>query len=520
MSGARLLRRIAAAVFFAASLSAICAGAAAAQQRADDPQAATAGTSSGAIPAAASSASAPKPLHVGSVTLSGSLRGRAENWRWFETPSGVSDYTFGAFLLRLSLGQKSDRFEWQVEGIFPALIHLPTNAIPPAPQGQLGLGASYFAANGRQDASAVFRQGFLRFKGIFGDAASSLRIGRFEFADGAEVAPTDATLAALKRERIAQRLIGPFGFTHIGRGFDGLQYMRNTKTNNFTFVAVRPTEGVFQLRSLHHLDVDFYYGAFTRQLRRKDSQEEARVFVLHFHDGRRVLKTDNRPQAVRAVDSRNIRLTTIGGHYLGVFGKGEGKADLLFWGAAQFGHWGVLDHRAGAIAVEGGYQFAARWKPWLRAGYFRSTGDGNPNDGDHTTFFQVLPTPRIYARFPFFNLMNNEDAFGEFLFKPVPRLSVRTDVHHLRLSNSLDLWYTGGGAFQRGTFGFVGRPSGGNSTLGTLFDGSFDYDLTSRTVLTFYAGGARGGGVQASIYPAGGSAPVAHLIYFEFVQRF
>jgi len=452
--------------------------------------------------------------------LSGSLRGRAENWSWFETTNGEGDYTFGALLLRLSLGQKGDRFEWQVEGIFPALIHLPGNAVLPVPQGQLGLGANYFAANGKQDASAVFRQGFVRFKGIFGDAASSLRIGRFEFSDGAEVTPANAALATVKRDRIAQRLIGPFGFSHIGRGFDGVQYVRDTKANNLTLVAARPTEGVFQLRSLYQLDVDFYYGAFTRQLGAKRAKGEARFFVLHYHDGRRALKTDNRSQAVRAADSRNIRVTTIGGHYLGVFGKGEGKADLLFWGAAQFGHWGVLDHRAAAVAIEGGYRFAARWKPWLRAGYFRSTGDGNPNDGEHTTFFQVLPTPRIYARFPFYNLMNNEDVFGEFLLKPVSKLSLRADVHYLRLSNPRDLWYTGGGAFQSGTFGVIGRPSSGNSTLGTLLDVSLDYDLTSRTVLTFYAGGVRGGAVQATIYPAGGRSPLAHLIYFEFVQRF
>ena len=117
-------------------------------------------------------------------------------------------------------------------------------------------------------------------KGIGGDKSSSLRIGRFEFADGTEITPTDAALATIKRDHIAHRLIGPFTFTHVGRSFDGAQYVRNTKAANFTFVAARPTEGVFQLRSLKELDVDFYYGALTKPFKAKSSESEARLFVV------------------------------------------------------------------------------------------------------------------------------------------------------------------------------------------------------------------------------------------------
>lgn len=462
----------------------------------------------------------PKPIKIGSVALSGSLRVRAENWNWFETSAADHSYTFGASLLRLALGQQKDKFDWQVEGAFPLLVNLPTRAIAPAPQGQLGLGASYFAANGKQDGSAILRQAFVRFKGLGGDKPSSLRIGRFDFIDGAETTPADSTLATLKRDHIAHRLIGPFTFSHIGRAFDGLHYARNTKASNFTFVGSRPTEGVFQLRGNHELDVDFYYAAFTRSLPGKRSNSEARVFALHYHDGQGALKTDNRPEAARKADAANIRLTTIGGHYISAIKTGAGTTDLLLWGVGQFGSWGRLDHRAGAIAAEAGYQFPVRLKPWVRGGYFRGTGDGNPNDGKHTTFFQVLPTPRIYARFPFYNLMNHEETFAQLRLKPHPRLSLRADLRYLRLSNNNDLWYTGGGAFQEKTFGYTGRPSGGRKTLGTLADVSLDFTLTPRTTLTFYAGGVRGGQVQASIYPEGGNNPGARLIYYELMQRF
>ncbi|HET9533463.1 MAG TPA: alginate export family protein [Blastocatellia bacterium] len=465
-------------------------------------------------------ASTQQSIKIGPVSFSGSVRARIEDWDWFETPAADGNYTFGAVQLRLSLSQQREKFDWQVEGEFPWLINLPKDAIAPAPQGQLGLGASYFAASGTKDVSAVLKQAFVRFKGIGGDKASSLRIGRFEFADGAEITPKDATLATLKRDHIAHRLIGPFAFSHIGRSFDGVQYVRNTAGSNLTFVGARATEGVFQLNANRQMDVDFYYGAFTKPLPGDRAESELRAFALHYHDGRGAIKTDNRTIGERTADGENIRLTTVGGHFIGAIKAGPGTVDLLVWGAGQFGSWGRLDHRAGAMAAEGGYKFGVKTNPWLRAGYFRSTGDGNPSDGDHTTFFQMLPTPRIYARFPFYNLMNTEDVFAQLRLKPHSRVTLRGDVRYLRLSNRSDLWYAGGGAFQDETFGYIGRPGGGRKGLGTLFDLSADLNLTETTVFSFYASGVRGGSVQQLIYPAGGKNPAARFIYFELTQRF
>jgi hypothetical protein len=99
-------------------------------------------------------------------------------------------------------------------------------------------------------------------------------------------------------------------------------------------------------------------------------------------------------------------------------------------------------------------------------------------------------------------------------------VALRGDVHHLRLSNTRDLWYIGGGAFQDQTFGYTGRPSGGRKGLGTLFDLSADFTVTETTVLSLYASGVRGGGVQRFIYPAGGNPTSARFIYFELSQRF
>jgi hypothetical protein len=249
-------------------------------------------------------AQATAPFKIRQVTVTGSLRVRWEGWDWFHTPAANSDYNLWGSLFRLSAGQERSRWDWQVEGAAPLLLNLPGDAVAPPPQGQLGLGATYFASNGRQNGSLILKQAFVRFKGI-GSDANSLRLGRIEFSEGQESVPKNPTVAAVKKSRIPGRLIGNFGFTHVGRSVDALQFVRNTSTSNITLLAGRPTEGVFKLKGSRELNVNVYYGAYTRSLHRSSGQEargELRLFALHYDDRRSVLKTDNRPLALRAAD--------------------------------------------------------------------------------------------------------------------------------------------------------------------------------------------------------------------------
>lgn len=461
------------------------------------------------------------PIKIGQVTVSGSLRLRAENWDWYDTTAGDGSYTFGAGTLRVGLSQQKENYEWMVEAEAPFVANLPKTAVAAAPFGQLGLGANYFAANGKQDASVFLKQAYVNFK-KFG-AHGSLKLGRFEFNDGLEVAPKDPTLLTIKRDHISQRLIGSFAFTHVGRSFDGMHYGYNNKGYNFTFFGARPTEGVFQLRGMNELDVDVFYAATTKSFKSKGSESEARGFVVQYHDGRRLVKTDNRALALRNADLANkIRVTSVGGHYISAIKSGAGKLDVLVWGVGQFGSWGNQTQRSAAFAIETGYQFggnkfADKTKPWVRIGYNYSTGDKDPTDTTHGTYFQVLPTPRIYARTPFFNAMNNQDAFAQLRIKPHTKLSLRTDLHYLRLSSAKDLWYAGGGAFQKQTFGYAARPSNNQNSLGLFADVSADYAFSPRTSVTFYVGGSARGKVQSAIYPLGNKM---HFAYIELTQKF
>ena len=472
-------------------------------------------------PAAAQQAQ-PAPLQIGSLTVDGSIRTRAEGWGWFNVPHLDNLYAFPGTLIRLGIGQTRKDFDWRFEIAVPVLLGLPDKAVAPAPQGQFGFGGSYYASNhnSQYTAMAFPKQAYLRFKHLGSDEGESLQFGRFEYFDGLEVTPSDATLAALVRERVAQRLIGNFTYSDIERSFDGFRYVLSRPSLNLTAVGAIPTRGVYQVDGWGWLHTGLVYVALSGQIiGKQNSAGEWRVFGIYYDDWRHVLKTDNRSTALRQLDMGNIKLGTYGGHYLQTLQTVPGTADFLLWGAFQTGSWGSLDNRAGAFAGELGFQpkLLKAVRPWLRAGYFYGSGDGNPADGRHGTFFQIFPTARQYARFPFFNLMNNEDAFGELILRPKPTVTIRSDIHTLRLANSNDLWYTGGGAFQPWTFGYTGRPSNGARSLATLYDISLDYRLNAHLATSWYLGYAKGKTVIRKIYPTGHDGQLGFL---EITYRF
>lgn len=457
---------------------------------------------------------AQEPHKLGPLNLTVNWRFRTEAWDWFEPSLPAQNaYAFEHLLLRIGLGQKSENFEWFFEGAQDAIIELPTTAVLSGRSGQLGLGATYFVANGdgQNNANGFVRQAYL---GFTLPATAKLRLGRFTFLDGAEVAPKDKSVATLVNTRVSQRLIGDFGFSAVGRSYDGAQLAFNTSSGNFTLLGARPTRGVYQIDAMGELNVDLFYGAWNVPVSLSNSSGLFRLFSLGYVDERSsVLKTDNRSAALRAVDHQHIRIGTYGADYVHVFRtQNHGQYDFLFWGAVQNGSWGVLTHRAGAFVAEAGWQPEIHvLNPWFRAGYSYGSGDSNSTDGRQGTFFQVLPTPRPYARFPFYNMMNNEDFFGSSMFRLPHSLVFRSELHALRLANVNDLWYAGGGAFQPHTFGYTGRASGGDRSLANVWDISIDVPLRYGFALTTYYAHAWGKSLVHSIYPAGTNAQFGYV---------
>ena len=114
-------------------------------------------------------------------------------------------------MLRLGIGQTGEHFDWFLEGEQPSILGLPNDAVVAAPQGQLGLGGSYYAANNDHTnvANGFVKQAFINFKTI---GPVGFKLGRFEYFDGLEVTPKDPLLATVIQTRISSRLISNFGF--------------------------------------------------------------------------------------------------------------------------------------------------------------------------------------------------------------------------------------------------------------------------------------------------------------------
>ncbi len=459
--------------------------------------------------------SVPDAVQFGDVDITATLRSRVYVWDWFQAPAPYqNEYAYSGNLLRLNFAEKTQSFDFDEEIAVPFLLGLPTRATAPAPAGGLGLGSNYFAANGnRQYAAMAFpRRLYARYH--FGDQGSqTFQSGRFEFNDGLELTPRNQTLARLKSDRIGARLIGTFAFSDVGRSFDGLHYDWNQPTSDFTFLAATPTRGVFQTDGWGWNRVGFGYAAYTKEWGHGPHAADTRVFAIDYDDFRHILKVDNRPAAVRRSDTENIHIQTWGADSIHALKTGAGTFDALGWGVVQTGRWGTQAQWAWAYDVEAGYQPAIlpAIKPWIRAGFAVGSGDGNANDNTHGTFFQILPTPRLYARTPFFNMMNNEDAFGSLMLRPHAKVTVSSEFHSLRLENANDFWYSGGGVYQPWTFGYTGRPTSGARSLANLYDTQVEYRANRHASFTAYFGYMQGLAVMKAIYPAGRDGTFGYL---------
>ncbi|HZZ40124.1 MAG TPA: alginate export family protein [Acidobacteriaceae bacterium] len=475
------------------------------------------------VSAAAAQSPPPSPGYAGPGSLSGHPvtlsiyeRVREENWQWFAAPPTSNTYSYLPSLLRIALSQRVGRWDWQLELSQPAVLGLPSDAVSPvSAKGQLGLGGTYYASSGNNPdpAAAFLKQGFLRYR--FGED-KTLRLGRFEFFGGVETHPKDPTVAWLQNNRIQQRLIGNFGFTNGQRSFDGVDAHYGSGAWDVTAMAARADQGVCTMNGNPELNVDAQYLAFTRTAAR--GRVLARTFAIGYHDGRTgVTKTDNRPLAVRQADHKNIRLGTWGGSLIATQPAGPGTLDFVFWGALQYGAWGSESDRAGGAALEGGYRLTqVPSMPWLRGGWWRGSGDNDPSDNKNTTFFQMLPTPRVYARLPFYNLMNNTDSFVQLIDDPARKLQLRSDLHWINLTSGHDLWYLGGGAYDNKVFGFTGRPANGDTSLASVADISSDWQTTSHLAVNLYYGYGWGKRAVSAIYPTGSNIQFG---YAELVWR-
>ena len=337
-----------------------------------------------------------------------------------------------------------------------------------------GAGANYRAFSDDEshaDSQAV-RQLWLEVKPVQG---LGIRIGRQDIKLGTEVMYPEANWKYVKISRASQRLVGTVAWTHAERSNDGLSVAYDTGGGHHVFAfAARPTMGVFDIEDAYKRQDDINYGGVSWTVKRDTwlPSTEINLFGL-FYDDKRSVDDGGLPDSVTVY--------TGGGSVLGFYPLGPGTFDLLAWGAYQVGHFNSLDHSAGAGILEAGYQLAQLpTRPWLRLGVNFASGDGDPSDGDHNTFFNLLPTNHPYYGFADqYAFQNLVDWFAQLMLQPHEKVRLNLMLHQFYLANDDDAKYSGSGAFNKKVFGYSEQPSRGYKGAGTEIDAVLSYDFNS-----------------------------------------
>jgi hypothetical protein len=311
------------------------------------------------------------------IDLGLAARVRMESWDGSSATNTDWDSYTGT-RLRLSLRYAfEDQLAVFVEGQFATVHGLDADLGPP--------GRNYFTSTG-SDSSAHgegVRQAYLEVRPAKGAA---LRGGRQEVKVGTDVVYPEANWKYLKTARLGERLVGTVGWTHVERSYDAATLAVDTGPYAVYAFVGRPTTGVFDVDSAYRPLHDLVLGGATFTAKRGSwlPNTELGAFAIAYEDER---------PTTRGGIAGGVDVTTIGGYSLGVYPLGPAQVDAIAWFAGQTGKYGGQHHGAYAGIFEVGVQLPAVFaKPWLRLGINFASGDSNPIDGHHETFFNLLPS--------------------------------------------------------------------------------------------------------------------------------
>jgi hypothetical protein len=390
------------------------------------------------------------------IDLGFSGRLRTEGW---DTPSATNpdwDWYTGV-RLRLSLRYAyGDRFALFVEGQDASVHGVDSDSAPPV--------RNYFVntgLDGRGHGTSL-RQAWAEVRPA---DWLTLRAGRQDIKLGAEVSYAEPNWKYLKASRLGERLIGTVGWTVAERSNDAGTLTVDTEHYELYGFVGRPTTGVFDLDSAYRPLRGIVFGGAELTAKRGAwlPNTELGAFAIAYRDDR-ATTSGGIPDG--------LRFYTIGASSVGIYPIGEAQLDAIAWIAGQTGEFGGQRHGAWAGIFEAGLQLPKRFaKPWLRLGANLASGDSDPADGKHGTFFNLLPSNHPYYGFAdqlaFENL---KDLFVQLRLAPHEKLQLNAFVHYSSLMDANDARYSGGGAFSKSSFGYVASPSGGARTVGVEYD--------------------------------------------------
>lgn len=436
------------------------------------------------------------------VVVSASNLTRVESWRFFEPPLDEVDPDYAFFGNRFDtyLRVRGSRFDLSGGFSYVRVEHLPIDAIGP---GGLGTGPFYYAASGIPYSYQASVKEFTASVHTR-DRQFGVTIGRMPYMSGAEgepfnARPADTRVSAIRRMRLDGRLLGTFDWSFYQRRFDGVRFDLARERDYAGAGLFLVSQGGYEESTNLTIPKLQVGAAFAG--RRHGSAAETQAFAVIYRDRREIdIRPDNANLPVAAAD---VTVWSAGGSHLCTRALARGDADWLAWGALQGGDWYGQAHRAFGFAVEGGYRWREQpGRPWLRAGMSYSSGDDDPRDDRHGTFFPMLQDTRTYALSMVYAHANLRDVFAQVLAEPHARLRIRLDLHRLDLAQAADRWYQGSGATAREGqfFGYSTRPSNGARGLGAVVEGAAEVRLSRYWSVNAYLGRMWGGPVVRGIF--------------------
>lgn len=462
-------------------------------------QAPAAGPATSAAPAAPPGSAATPVARTTSFLVEN--MSRAEVWRYFQPRPGAAiepDYAFVGN--RSSLGAAYEGPRWAFQGTlqYVRLENLPSRAIGP---GLLGTGAAYYFQAAGEFSYQFYLRGLSltwrdRDRGVWAE------IGRLSRAASTEPASGDATIDRLVRDELQGRLLGDMEWSFYQRAWDGVRGGVAKAGRSATVTLAMPTQGTYEESAnlfmdrvpIAALELSTQPGSLVRHTRLD-------AFAIRYDDTRRIsARPDNSGRTVARAD---ITVVAIGGSLVGAYPSRAGSTDLALWAAQQGGHWYEQSHRGRAATASVGQRFTGvAGRPWLRAGVAWASGDANPTDDRHDTFFPMLPSGDRVSSLNAYALMNVRDAWTRLLVTPHRVVDLAASAHRVRLADGADRWYQGSGATIRAGnfFGYQGRNARGATSIGTVLDAQVTWRPWRWWTLRALAGRILGGDVPATLF--------------------
>ncbi len=402
------------------------------------------------------------------------VRLRNEFWSTFQKDiGGDNPYNFILARIRNKFDIAFGNLNFRLASQGVKALFLPRDA-------RFGSGKTYYEQNDKKNFPGDLHLVELNVGGKIWKLDFSL--GRIGIKDGADITyEKNEKFNSLKMWRVSERLIGELDWTNAGRKFDGGTLGYDLGFSKISIFGARALGGGVDFDDGYKwLDVYITGGSFTIK---KDTLGgiELGAYNILYYDTR---KFDGK--------NKDIAIQTSGLRAVSIQELGPGELDFVLWGAYQFGKFIGLNQNAFALIGEVGYQFSEiMLKPWLRIGIAYASGDANPQDQTHKTFFNLLPANHKWYgymdKIAFSNLRNIyiQNIFTIDIFEFV------IDFHIFSLNSSSDSWYTGSGAFNNKTLGYsttvtatrvsdIGSPDLGNEidlTLVVRYSSKFWFDI-------------------------------------------